>query len=84
MSDRTNLEKLSCYYENYAISSWKILVQDMVRNHFRKGNFYLVDDARSGCAFQADENRWSKNSIFKSNLEPSEKGSTLKRYVHVG
>lgn len=83
MSDRTNLEKLSCC-ENCAISSSRILVQNMVRNHFRKGNFYLVDDARSGCAFQVDGNRWSKNSIFKSKLEPSEKGSTLKRNVHVG
>lgn len=83
MYDRTNLEKLSCY-ENCAISSSRILVQNMVRNHFRKGNFYLVNDARSGCAFQVDENRWSKNSIFKSKLVPSEKGQTLKRNVHVG
>lgn len=73
MSDKTNLEKLSCY-ENCAISSSRIIVQNMARDHFRNGNFYLVDDARSGCAFHVDENRWSKSSIFKSKLEPSEKG----------
>lgn len=65
------------------VMSSKILVQNMARNHFRNGNFYLVDDARSGCTFQVDENRWSKSSILKSKLESSEKGSTLKRYVHM-